>query len=541
MSLAAFAVAWNLLKQLFFYDRSAPPVVFHFVPFWGSSYQYTVDPYEFVTTCAKRYGDVFTFKSLGHTSTVCLGAKGNRFILEGDPKVVSAKAIYRDFSTPVFGSVELLCHVQHPSSSCFPANDGKWYYTDVVYDCPDSKFMEQKRFISSGLNATAFRSYVPLIVKEVERFVTTEAVFEYSNPSRLLDVNKVSGSLTLNASTSCLHGPEMRARLDTPHFLQTLHDLEGGFSPENFLMPWALLPHNPARDRAHTMMTQHYLDIIHARQERQPGENDADLMSTLMSSIYKDGTPVPDKEVAHMMTAMMVAGHHSSASVVSWMMLRLATRPDLQDELLAEQKRVLGEDDGLSSLDFAAVKKLHLHGNVVKETLRLHGPMHSLLRKVESPVVVTGTFPTASKEYVIPAGHLLLSSICVNVRDEQYFPSPWTWEPRRWEKMHPLAKTGLGAEKCSSSKEDSEDYGYGIVAKGAGNPYLPFGAGRHRCAGEQFAYLELSVNLASLVRLVKFKVATEKFGGSTEDDVYMPENGLPSCLQSANIVCYGQV
>jgi cytochrome P450 len=383
--------------------------------------------------------------------------------------------------------------------------------------------MEQKRFISSGLNASTFKAYVPLIVKEVERFVATKAAFDDSGPGWLLNVNKISGSLTLNVSTSCLHGPEMRALLNTSHFLQTLHDLERGFSPENFLMPWAPLPHNPARDRAHTRMAQHYLDIIRARRERQRGENDADLMWTLMSSIYKDGTPIPDKEVAHMMTAMMVAGHHSSASVVSWMILRLATRPEVQDELLAEQKMVLG-DDSLCPLDFAAVKKLYLHAHVVKETLRLHGPMHSLLRKVESPVVVTGTSPTASKEYVVPAGHVLLASICVNVRDEQYFPSPWTWEPRRWEKTHPLAKPRLEAEKYGSAKEDLGNYECGMFAKGASNPYLPFGAGRHRCAGEQFAYLELSVILASLLRLVKFKVATENFGGSMEgDDTHMPK------------------
>jgi sterol 14-demethylase len=106
LTLAGFAVAWNFIKQLIFYDRSAPPVVFHFFPFWGSTYQYSVDPYRFVTACANRYGDVFTFKSLGHSLTVCLGAEGNRFILEGDPKVISAEAVYRDFSTPVFGKGE---------------------------------------------------------------------------------------------------------------------------------------------------------------------------------------------------------------------------------------------------------------------------------------------------------------------------------------------------------------------------------------------------------------------------------------------------
>jgi cytochrome P450 len=49
-----------------------------------------------------------------------------------------------------------------------------------------------------------------------------------------------------------------------------------------------------------------------------------------------------------------------------------------------------------------------------------------------------------------------------------------------------------------------EDYGYGMISKGASSPYLPFGAGRHRCIGEQFAYVQLGTVLASMVRLVKF-------------------------------------
>ena len=52
--------------------------------------------------------------------------------------------------------------------------------------------------------------------------------------------------------------------------------------------------------------------------------------------------------------------------------------------------------------------------------------------------------------------------------------------------------------------EETEDYGYGLVSKGAASPYLPFGAGRHRCIGEQFAYVQLQTILATVVRDFKF-------------------------------------
>lgn len=52
--------------------------------------------------------------------TVCLDTKGNNFILNGKIKDVNAEEIYSPLTTPVFGK-------------------------DVVYDCPNSKLMEQKK------------------------------------------------------------------------------------------------------------------------------------------------------------------------------------------------------------------------------------------------------------------------------------------------------------------------------------------------------------------------------------------------------------
>jgi sterol 14-demethylase len=80
------------------------------------------------------------------------------------------------------------------------------------------------------------------------------------------------------------------------------------------------------------------------------------------------------------------------------------------------------------------------------------------------------------------------------------------WEPHRWDEGHPLAFTG------GDVKEEMYDYGYGMVSKGAASPYLPFGAGRHRCIGEQFAYVQLGTVLAIMVRLLKMSMVDEKQG-----------------------------
>lgn len=461
-------VSLNVLKQLLFKNPNEPPVVFHLFPLLGSTVLYGIDPFKFFFACKEKYGDVFTFILLGRKVTVCLGTAGNEFILNGKLKDVNAEEIYTGLTTPVFG-------------------------TGVVYDCPNSKLMEQKKFVKFGLTTEAFRQYVHLIQRESELFISNK--FQTSRGT--IDICPAMAELTIYTASRSLQGKEVRAKFDHT-FAELYHHLDMGFSPINFMLPWAPLPHNRKRDYAQKKMAQTYMEIIQERRERgdlNAKDGEQDMIRNLMSCVYKDGTPVPDIEVAHMMIALLMAGQHSSSSTSAWILLRLATRPDIQDELLEEQRKVLGKD--LPPLTYEDLAKLPLHSQVVKETLRLHAPIHSVLRKVKSPLAITSRTPTTTKTYAVPTTHTLLSAPGVTARQDQYFPEPMVWEPHRWDEGHKWQYTGLGVE------EEFEDYGYGMISKGASSPYLPFGAGRHRCIGEQFAYVQLQTVLATFVRHVK--------------------------------------
>ena len=368
---------------------------------------------------------------------------------------------------------------------------------DVVYDCPNAKLMEQKKFVKFGLTMDAFKSYVSLISEEVQQFVDRSPIF--ASQTGTVDITKAMAELTIYTASRSLQGKEVRARFDSS-FADLYHDLDMGFSPINFMLSWAPLPHNRGRDRAQKKMAETYMGIIQERRaaggKREEGEED--MIWNLMGCVYKDGTPVPDKEVAHMMIALLMAGQHSSSSTSAWILLRLATRPDIQEELLQEQREVLGAD--LPPLTYESIQKLTLNSKVVKETLRIHAPIHSIMRKVKSPLSIIANTPTTTKEYFIPTTHTLMSAPGVTSRQETYFPRAMYWEPHRWDEGHELQYTQLGSEK-----EEFEDYGYGMISKGASSPYLPFGAGRHRCIGEQFAYVQLGVVLAMMVRLVKLE------------------------------------
>lgn len=346
------------------------------------------------------------------------------------------------------------------------------------------------QFMKIALTTEAFRSYVPIIADEVTSYFKKSA--DFKGQSGTVNIPPKMAQITIFTASHALQGKEIRDKFDES-LADLYHDLDMGFSPINFMLHWAPLPWNKRRDHAQRTVAKIYMDTIKSRRER--GESGSqDIMYHLMNSTYKNGTPVPDHEVAHMMIALLMAGQHSSSSTSSWIMLRLAARPDIMEQLYQEQVAALGAD--LPPLAYEDLAKLPLNQAIIKETLRLNAPIHSIMRAVKSPMPVPGT------KYVIPTNHVLLSAPGVSSSDPQYFPNPELWDPQRWLPDSPNAPTML---RNDAEEEEKVDYGYGLVSKGASSPYLPFGAGRHRCIGEQFANVQLQTIVAMTVRLFKFR------------------------------------
>lgn len=115
-------------------------------------------------------------------------------------------------------------------------------------------------------------------------------------------------------------------------------------------------------------------------------------------------------------------------------------------------------------------------------------PLHSIFRKVMNPLVVPNT------KYVVPKGHYVMVSPGYAQTNEKWFPRANEFDPHRWDE-----------ETSSNIDTDAVDYGFGKVTKGVSSPYLPFGGGRHRCIGEQFAYVQLGTILATYVYNIKWR------------------------------------
>jgi cytochrome P450 len=96
--------------------------------------------------------------------------------------------------------------------------------------------------------------------------------------------------------------------------------------------------------------------------------------------------------------------------------------------------------------------------------------------------------------YVIPTGYHVLAAPGASAMDEKYFKNPTAFDPYRWEEVE------------DDEEAEKFDFGYGLVNKGTASPYLPFGAGRHRCIGEQFANVQLGSIIATFVREFEFSL-----------------------------------
>jgi len=291
VSFILVSVVANVLSQLLFKDKSKPPVVFQFFPFIGSAVMYGMDPYAFFYANQEKYGDVFTFILLGMKMTVCLGPQGNDFVFNGKLAEVNAEEVYTHLTTPVFGE-------------------------GVVYDCPNHRLMEQKKFMKFGLTVDTFKGYTPLIVQQVEDYFKKSKYFKGAKGS--VPLGEIIPEITIFTASRSLQGKEVRDALDGS-FAPLFHDLDLGFNPMNFLFPWFPFPGNKRRDAAQRKMARFYMDLI---QKRLPNESPADVFARAVENVMPM-IEVRSKRVggATYQVPMQVRKNRQQTLAIRWILL----------------------------------------------------------------------------------------------------------------------------------------------------------------------------------------------------------------------------
>ncbi|CCH61337.1 hypothetical protein TBLA_0E02810 [Henningerozyma blattae CBS 6284] len=450
-----YSITYQVLYSL---RNDRPPLVFYWIPWLGSAVPYGTKPYEFFQNCRDKYGDIFTFYMMGRMMTVYLGPKGHEFVFNAKLADVSAEDAYSHLTTPVFGK-------------------------GVIYDVPNHRLMDQKKFVKGALSVESFKSYVPLILEEIYQYISTSTNFKFSknsSNSTEIDVMVTQPEMTIFTASRSLLGKDIRDKLNTD-FAYLYSDLDKGFTPINFVFPNLPLPHYKKRDRAQQIISDTYMSLIQERRANNDIVEGRDLIDQLMlHSTYKDGTKMTDREISNLLIGVLMGGQHTSAATSAWALLHLADHPEVQQELYEEQLKVLGDRE----LTYDDLQNMPLLNQMLKETLRLHHPLHSLFRKVTRDMHVPNTSYTVPKNY-----HVLVSPGYTHLQSN-YFPDPHAFKIHRWD----------NDSASSYQTGDSIDYGFGAISKGVSSPYLPFGGGRHRCIGESFAFMQLGVLMSVFVR-----------------------------------------
>ncbi|XP_041366954.1 lanosterol 14-alpha demethylase-like [Gigantopelta aegis] len=337
----------------------------------------------------------------------------------------------------------------------------------VAYDVPNPVFLQQKKMFKTGLNIARFRQHIPLIEEEAQEY------FERWGNSGERNIFIALSELIILTASRCLHGKEIRSVL-TEKVAQLYTDLDGGFTHLAWLLPgWLPLPSFRKRDRAHLEIKKIFYDAIQKR--RASDDPDDDMLQTLIESTYKDGRKLKDDEIAGMLIGLLLAGQHTSSTTSAWLFFFIAQDKTLQNRLIEEQKKVCGED--LPPLTYDQLKDLQLLDRCIKETLRLRPPIMTMMRMCRTPQTILG--------YTIPPGH----QVCV---------SPTT--------NHQLKDTWKDVGKYNPDRFLDPD-----VSNSEKFAYIPFGAGRHRCIGESFAYVQIKVIVSTFLRKYEIDLVDNNF------------------------------
>nr|XP_016501972.1 PREDICTED: protein LUTEIN DEFICIENT 5, chloroplastic-like [Nicotiana tabacum] len=202
--------------------------------------------------------------------------------------------------------------------------------------------------------------------------------------------------------------------------------------------------------------------------EEYMNEKDPSILHFLLAS----GDEVSSKQLRDDLMTMLIAGHETSAAVLTWTFYLLSKEPSVMAKLQDEVDSVLG--DRFPTIE--DLKKLRYTTRVINESLRLYPQPPVLIRRSIDEDVLGG--------YPIKRGEDIFISVWNLHRCPNHWEEADKFNPERWPLDGP------------NPNETNQNYSY-----------LPFGGGPRKCVGDMFATFENIVAVAMLVRRFDFQMA----------------------------------
>ncbi len=419
------------------------------------------DTLGFLSDCAHRYGDVVAFPVPGDPVLLLTAPEAVRQVMQAGHRDFGKRTVQYDTLALVTGRGLL-------------TNDG-------------DSWMRRRRLAQPAFHGARMAAVGDQVGSAVGRL---EAEWSALPDGTVIDVDAAMMRVALEVVGRSLFSADFTEDADrlVAAVLESL-DLVVARASSPFRLPLAVpTPRNLRMRRAVAVLDAAVEPLIRARRTRAEGPGD-DLLGAYIAA-DDDGAALSDAEIRDEVVTLIVAGHETVASSLTWTWHLLGQHPDIADAVAAESARVAGER-ALSATDLRA---LDLTGRVVTESLRLFPPAWVVSRRALADVEVCG--------YSIPAGATLILSPYVTQRDRRNFADPEVFDPDRW-----------------------------CTAAGERFAYFPFGAGPNLCIGRDFALLEAVLIVATLAQRFRLEPQAGRAVRAEPLVTIRPAGGMPMRLK----------
>jgi cytochrome P450 len=325
--------------------------------------------------------------------------------------------------------------------------------------------MRHRRAIQPMFHGARIDAYVTDMVGAAEATSTSW------QDGRRIDLSEAMSELTLDVIGRTIFGLDLRG--EATEVAAALDTVLSGFA--RGVGPWASpLSRIPTPHRRREIQAIQDLDAIveemitSRRRSLSEGFEGTDVLTLMLAAVAEDGRPAfTADEVRDEAMTLVLAGHETTALALTWAWNLLSHHP-AERSWLDEELDTL-PDRPLVAADLpAALPRTYA---VIAESMRLHPPAWILGRWLDKDLRISG--------WDLPRGSVVLASQFAMHRDPRYWAHAEEFRPQRW---------------LVDGRFDERAPG---VPRGV---WFPFGFGTRRCIGEQFAWTEAVVVLATLAR-----------------------------------------
>jgi cytochrome P450 len=284
------------------------------------------------------------------------------------------------------------------------------------------------------------------------------------------DVAQEMMRLTLQVVGRALLSMDLTAQADVIGRNMTIANQCFGDMGLSAFVPWLPTPGNARFHKAALALRKIVLDIIAER--RRDGRDHGDLLSMLLEVRDEEtGEAMNDEQLRDEVLTLILAGHETTATALSWIWYLLSQNPDAEHKLHAELDQVLGG----RAASIGDLPNLSYTGMVIDEAMRLYPPVWAIGREAIADDEIMG--------YRVHKGCNLLLSQWLAHHHPAFWENPGRFEPERF-----MAERAEGRPRYA---------------------FFPFGGGPRMCIGNLFALTEAKIVLATVAQKYRLRVLAD--------------------------------